>query len=302
MIALPKRALVSPELWLLVAAGLFMAAVGAFGTFMTPLSLRIPYWLVLMIGGGAVLSIGEKSIRDRVIIRAFGVSPDIVAAAVTAPVIATFVWCVSTWTFAHEFRAAGLIRLLVPVLVVNASLVALRRIALGKGRGGGQKSQPGMGVVLGEAGIRKKLPPRLQCARIKAVEADDHYLRVQTEAGDVHIHMRMQDALAELSSVAGFQVHRSWWVAQDAICSARWSRGRGTLRLTNGELVPVSRSYTSAVRPALDGIAGEIAARSKKGGPRPYEKNFTTAPPIAPATAEAMDPNTMRSAGASPSK
>jgi DNA-binding LytR/AlgR family response regulator len=46
------------------------------------------------------------------------------------------------------------------------------------------------------------------------------------------------------------QVHRSWWVALDAI-EGSLRRGSGSaLRLCNGMEVPVSRTYAAAVKSA----------------------------------------------------
>ena len=65
--------------------------------------------------------------------------------------------------------------------------------------------------------------------------------------------MRLNDAIAELDGVEGMRVHRSWWVAMDAV-TGTLRRGRGTaLLLSNGTEVPVSRSYADAVRSALPG-------------------------------------------------
>ncbi len=52
-----------------------------------------------------------------------------------------------------------------------------------------------------------------------------------TDAGDELITARFGDALAELAAAPGFQTHRSWWVAADAIDEVTWLRGRGEARL-----------------------------------------------------------------------
>jgi DNA-binding LytR/AlgR family response regulator len=43
-------------------------------------------------------------------------------------------------------------------------------------------------------------------------------------------------------------VHRSWWVARDAIADARRGDGRATLTLRDGSEVPVSRTYAKILR------------------------------------------------------
>jgi DNA-binding LytR/AlgR family response regulator len=96
--------------------------------------------------------------------------------------------------------------------------------------------------------LRGRLPPRLARARLIAVEAEDHYLRIRTEAGSTLVLMRLADALAALEGADGFRVHRSWWVARTGVEAARWKAGRGELTLSDGAVAPVSRTYAAALR------------------------------------------------------
>jgi DNA-binding LytR/AlgR family response regulator len=75
-------------------------------------------------------------------------------------------------------------------------------------------------------------------------------LRVITASGSGLILMRMADALRELDAHAGLQVHRSWWVAREAVRAIRRDSGKTILELSNGQQVPVSRTYLAAVRSA----------------------------------------------------
>jgi DNA-binding LytR/AlgR family response regulator len=84
--------------------------------------------------------------------------------------------------------------------------------------------------------------------QIVALEAEDHYLRVHTTIGSDLVLMRLSDAVAAIEPELGLQVHRSWWVAQDAICEFMKSDQRSHLKLSNGLLVPVGRTYAAAVR------------------------------------------------------
>jgi DNA-binding LytR/AlgR family response regulator len=60
--------------------------------------------------------------------------------------------------------------------------------------------------------------------------------------------MRLSDAIAELEGIEGAQVHRSWWVAREAIAQAVRGDGRATLTLQDGAEVPVSRTYARLLR------------------------------------------------------
>lgn len=96
----------------------------------------------------------------------------------------------------------------------------------------------------------ERLPLKLRGAEIWAVEAEDHYLRLHTSKGQDLILMRLADAVAELAGIEGAQVHRSWWVARDAVADARRGDGRATLKLKDGSEVPVSRTYARLIREA----------------------------------------------------
>jgi DNA-binding LytR/AlgR family response regulator len=60
--------------------------------------------------------------------------------------------------------------------------------------------------------------------------------------------MRFSDALRELAGIEGAQVHRSWWVARDAVQSAAREDGKLVLLLVGGTKAPVSRSFTRVLR------------------------------------------------------
>ena len=78
-----------------------------------------------------------------------------------------------------------------------------------------------------------------------ALKADGHYLHVYTDNGSDLILYRLSDALLEVASEDGTQVHRSWWVAARALSA---QRHRDRLTLANGVDVPVSRSFRVVAR------------------------------------------------------
>ena len=77
---------------------------------------------------------------------------------------------------------------------------------------------------------------------------EDHYLRVVTTQGDTLLLLRMRDALAELEDYPGFQVHRSHWVAEDAIDAVKRDGRRHILQLKDAREIPVSRSYVEGLK------------------------------------------------------
>ncbi|MFD2498702.1 LytTR family DNA-binding domain-containing protein [Rhizorhabdus histidinilytica] len=100
-----------------------------------------------------------------------------------------------------------------------------------------------------------RLPPppvgQRRTARLIAIEAHDHYLRVHTDEGVELLTMRFADAMAELAQAHGHRLHRSWWAAADAIEAIRWRRGgAGEARLAGGLTAPVSRAQAPALKAA----------------------------------------------------
>jgi len=81
-----------------------------------------------------------------------------------------------------------------------------------------------------------------------AVQAEAHFIRVHTTRGQDLIHHRFGDAIKVLAALPGERVHRSWWVAADAI-DQRASTGT-SLQLVNGLEVPIGRTYMMDARRA----------------------------------------------------
>lgn len=95
----------------------------------------------------------------------------------------------------------------------------------------------------------RRIPPRLG-AELLYIATEDHYLRVTTKLGSDLILFRLSDAIAELGPAAGQQVHRSYWVARDAVAAIERNGHRTSLTLVNGAEIPVSRTYLRNLRDA----------------------------------------------------
>ncbi len=101
----------------------------------------------------------------------------------------------------------------------------------------------------GEIRFLKRIPNAI-AGDLLSLRTEDHYLRIHTTAGSDLILFRLKDALAELDGADGMQVHRSYWVAREAI-EVIERKGRKTmLVLKDGQHVPVSVSFMPAVRNA----------------------------------------------------
>ena len=94
------------------------------------------------------------------------------------------------------------------------------------------------------------LPLRLAGARLLALEAQDHYVRVHTDRGSDLVLVSLEAALAKVTHLEGRRVHRSWWVARQAMAGVKRGDGRAVLSLPGGLQAPVSRRYARQLRAA----------------------------------------------------
>ncbi|MCP5072828.1 MAG: LytTR family transcriptional regulator [Rhodobacteraceae bacterium] len=85
---------------------------------------------------------------------------------------------------------------------------------------------------------------------IRYLQIEDHYLRVTTDQGDGLVLCRMADAVADLAAAEGMQVHRSWWVARNAVAKAGKNGRSRFLRTVDGQDIPVGRSFEKSLRDA----------------------------------------------------
>jgi DNA-binding LytR/AlgR family response regulator len=231
------------EFAVLVAFGFFLATIEAFETGRLSAPLRFLYWQMALMGGGAIAILIEhvlaRYISDRPLFFA------VAQLLLMTPPIAVWVSVIPTIVFGTSASAEQFWPLVIDVMSINVAIIALAvltRHLLTPVRA----PKAVEGVAPSE--IRSRLTPRLARARLLAVQSEDHYLRVRTDAGSALILMRLADALAALEDADGFRVHRSWWVARTAVHTVRWKAGRGEFTLSDGAVVPVSRTYTGALR------------------------------------------------------
>lgn len=92
--------------------------------------------------------------------------------------------------------------------------------------------------------------PYAQRGPLVRIEAQDHYLNVVTTKGESLILMRFSDAAAELEKAQGLVVHRSHWIALEAVTGHKRSNGRDLLVMSDASEVPVSRSNRPAAKAA----------------------------------------------------
>jgi len=95
------------------------------------------------------------------------------------------------------------------------------------------------------------LPPEKR-GKILFLKSELHYLQVVTNQGSGLILYNLSDAIAQLPVESGLAVHRSYWVAIDAIDELSRSGRQGKLTIRNGQTIPVSRNKLKAVSKTLE--------------------------------------------------
>jgi len=229
---------------LLVAlvSGVFLTFAGAFGTGDVPLGQRTIYWMTLMVLGyawgafvaGYFFSVARRRL-DNIWLNG------LVAALLMSIPFTVVVWVVTRLMLGSQMPLRALPVLFGTVLLVSLAITALN-ILIESRRAAITHEGPAPPKFL------ERLPLKLRGAKVWAVEAEDHYLRLHTSKGQDLILLRLADAVAELEGIEGAQVHRSWWVARDAITDAKRGDGRAVLTLKDGSEVPVSRTYAGLLR------------------------------------------------------
>jgi hypothetical protein len=224
-----------------IAAAAFLTVSGAFGSGAYGLGVGFLYWIVLLLLGYAWGSF----VARRVVSHPKAPEPPWIRVLLIALLLAipfsAVVALASTIAFGARLSWAAMPSLFIAVFLVSLVMTALNTLI----ESSAQRvthAQPTPPKFL------DRLPLKLRGAELWAVEAEDHYLRLHTSRGQDLILMRLADALAELEGIEGAQVHRSWWVARDAIADARRGDGRATLTLRDGAEVPVSRTYAGLLR------------------------------------------------------
>ena len=231
---------------LVLGLGVLLGFAGPFATH-PPLSapVRYAFWISMAFAGYAAAIAAEKLIPESSITR-----PELrlgaVALASALPLTFVAAWAIPLVRPGHVYEPLQLPALFGPVVVVQLAIV----LSLMRKSRVPPQALPVRSRHRSDAfphALLSRLPNRLG-EEIVALEAEDHYLRVHTALGSDLVLMRLSDAIAAIEPELGLQVHRSWWVAHDAIHEVIRSDQRTHLKLRNGLLVPVGRTYSGAVR------------------------------------------------------
>jgi DNA-binding LytR/AlgR family response regulator len=249
----------------MILATLVLAVSGPFGTFQSfNLGQRFGYWAIMVLacyltGQGAATYFMEL-LREQITQR----WPRVIVAGLLASLPVTIVvLVVNGVAYQHTDVEESL------MIWLYATIITLAIVVLFVTLGELMRTSPaaaGEAVSLRLADARAATqapaptaapPPAIlervslpQRGNLIALIVEDHYVDIVTDKGKTLVLMRLADAIREAAPVAGLQVHRSHWVALDAVVRTQRSEGKVMIELSNGMRLPVSRGYLPAAKEA----------------------------------------------------
>ena len=236
--------------------GVVLAIIGPFGSIGDPLAVRLMVWLgYAYLGYALYRPIDTLAGRLEPVVGMPKWWLTVVACLVATVPMASFiyvigfagrdiVWPSASYALAHYLN----------VLVIGAGVTAIFYIM---GRSGNALEEPPASATpqsdTASAPPQPRLLDRLPAALgsdIRALEMEDHYVRVHTALGSEMVLMRLGDAIAEVDGIEGLRVHRSWWVARGAVEDVVREGRNIRLVLGGGLEAPVSRANVSVLKDA----------------------------------------------------
>jgi len=234
----------------LVAMAAIIVVLGLSGPFNTfaefGLAQRLVYWFAVVVltfaAGRFTATVALTLIGDRIVGRNWRLLATglICGAPVTAVVL-----IINAVVFNGRPGVDPLVLWLYCTAIVIAVLFVLAAA----------RRRPAAAVAAGPDATGE--PPRIlervphpQRGKLLALSVQDHYVEVITEKGRTLVLMRLADAMRETGAVAGVQIHRSHWVALDAVKRVVRAEGKVAVELPGGDRLPVSRGFLPAARAA----------------------------------------------------
>lgn len=230
------------DLLICAAAGLFLAGFGAFGTGDATAAERVTFWVGVMIAAGLIhRAVARGADRLPFRIGAPLLRTALIALLAAGP-LALVAWAAANLVFDDPWDPASAASFLPRAALVAFGLAFLLH---GAARGAEASTQ-----AAPERRTLDRLPAPLRAARIEALEAEGHYVRVHTSAGSALILARLSDLADGALAPDGARVHRSWWVSRAAVRTVEREGGRLFLRLGGDVRAPVSRNAARTLRRA----------------------------------------------------
>jgi hypothetical protein len=237
-----------PRLVGLFGVAAVLTVTGAFGTAELMRALpRFGYWAVLVVlsysAGYVANTFAERMCPGQLWLRV------LVAGVGTAALVLPVVHLLNGLALGYWAAGAELLSLSANVLLIAVTIAAIFQMAYSPD----EDDHPDDIIP---ATFSPTLPPLLdrlpldKRGPLVSISVEDHYVRVRTAQGEELLLMRLTDAIREVGASKGVQVHRSHWVALDAVQAARREGDRAILTMAHGPEIPVSRTNVPAIREA----------------------------------------------------
>ena len=245
----------------MILSTVLLAVSGPFGTFESfNLGQRVGYWGVMVVGsylvGQAASSFFLELLREQITQK----WPRVLLGGLLASLPVTIVvLLVNGVAYQHMDLAESLSIWMYATIVTLAVVVVgvtFSELMAGAPPAGAAEPAPAATPpppAAPQAAILDRVPLP-QRGRLLALTVEDHYVDIVTDRGKALVLMRLADAIREAAPVPGLQIHRSHWVALDAVSRTERSAGKVIVELSNGLRLPVSRGYMAMARDA--GLVG----------------------------------------------
>jgi hypothetical protein len=244
----------------MILVTVLLAVSGPFGTFQSfNVGQRFGYWAATVVAsylvGQGALTFFLELLRQQIAQR----WPRVIVAGLLASLPVTIVVLVVNGVAYRHLELNDSLMMWLYATIVTLTVVVMF-VALSELMRGPAGGLPAAGAVATAAAqpssANVSAPPILsrvplpQRGRLLALVVEDHYVDIVTDKGKALVLMRLADAMREAAGVPGLQIHRSHWVARDAVVKAHRADGKLSLELSNGQRLPVSRGFLPAVKEA----------------------------------------------------
>ncbi len=227
-----------------VAAGALLAVLGPFGSYLNGDALQLAaYWIIAMLLGSVLYGAAYRIVRRLTPRSSRRWWPTLVGAMLLASApeaLLTRMGAFWLWPAMAQLR--------LPLLLWYAQTATIGLI-----------SMAGVSVVLRRSEPLPKddasPPPEVQASGLSlggdvlALQMEDHYVRVHRPTGSELILMPLGRAI-ECAEPKGLRIHRSWWVASNAVAAVEGNARSMRLILSNGLVAPVARSAVTHLKAA----------------------------------------------------
>jgi hypothetical protein len=228
-------------LWLVCAMSL--AASGPFGSYgIFSFDQRLLIWFPITACAIAAITVVRALVYGTLGLRDFPRGPILIS------VLACLVICPPVYALSHGLFTAsvgkepGWAELIILVGSITLGLCSVRYSI--------QVVPPDSPSDLAVPEVEIEAPPRLVerldpelRGKLQSISVRDHYVDVSTTLGVGSVLMRFSDAMSEVMPVDGAQVHRSHWVAWDAVEAVEREGSKLFLCMPSGSRIPVSRNH-----------------------------------------------------------